>query len=115
VAGLILIGVLAGFFSALFGVGGGILIVPLLLALQRFDAREASATSLAAIGVIALFGAARYALDGEVHVGAALAVGLPAAFGAVAGTALQQRITARLLTLLFALFLTGIGIRFLIA
>ena len=52
-AKLVGIGIVAGFFSALFGVGGGILIVPLLL-LVGYLTRNATATSLAAIGVIAL-------------------------------------------------------------
>jgi hypothetical protein len=115
VAPLVLIGIAAGFFSALFGVGGGILIVPLLIGVARFHPRSATATSLAAIGVIALAGAVRYALEGEVHFGAALAVGLPAAAGALAGTSLQQRLTGRAVTLLFAAFLVVIGVRFLIA
>jgi uncharacterized protein len=81
----------------------------------HFHPRVATATSLAAIGVIALAGAARYAFEGEVHFGAAFAVGLPAAAGAIAGASLQQRLTGRTVTLLFSLFLTGIGVRFLIA
>src|SRR5206468_5281797 len=53
---LVLIGLVAGFFSALFGVGGGIVVVPLLLLWQRWSERPAMATSLAAIGIIALAG-----------------------------------------------------------
>lgn len=113
-ARLVVIGVVAGFFSALFGVGGGILIVPLLLWLLDFPPRVATATSLAAIGLVALEGTVRYGLEGEVHVGPALAVGLPAAVGAIAGTTLQQRLTGRTVTILFALLLAGIGVRFLV-
>ena len=47
---LVLIGLVAGLFSALFGVGGGIVIVPLLILLAGFRERPAMATSLAAIG-----------------------------------------------------------------
>jgi uncharacterized membrane protein YfcA len=114
VAPLVLIGVAAGFFSALFGVGGGILIVPLLIGVAHFHPRAATATSLAAIGVIALAGAVRYELEGEVHFGAAFAIGLPAAAGAVAGSSLQQRLGGRTLTILFAAFLVAVGVRFLI-
>ena len=46
---LVAIGLAAGIFSALFGVGGGIVVVPLLIALLAYDARVATATSLAAI------------------------------------------------------------------
>jgi uncharacterized membrane protein YfcA len=111
---LVLIGVTAGFFSALFGVGGGIIVVPLLLLLGRWQERPAMATSLAAIGVIAVAGATSYGIHGELKPGAAALLGLPAAAGAIAGTALQQRIAGRTLSLLFALLLAGIGVKLLV-
>jgi uncharacterized membrane protein YfcA len=111
---LVLIGVTAGFFSALFGVGGGIIVVPLLLLLGRWQERPAMATSLAAIGVIAVAGATSYGVHGELKPGAAALLGLPAAAGAIAGTALQQRIAGRTLSLLFALLLAGIGVKLLV-
>jgi uncharacterized protein len=107
---LVLIGLVAGFFSALFGVGGGIIMVPLLILLARFAARTATATSLAAIGLIALVGAITYALHGDVRVGYAIVVGVPAALGAVAGASLQQRVTTPVLTFGFAGLLAAIGV-----
>ena len=111
---LVLIGLAAGFFSALFGVGGGIIVVPLLLLIHRWQERPAMATSLAAIGIIALAGTISYGFHGELKPGAAALVGLPAAFGAVAGASLQQRIANRTLSLLFALLLVGIGVKLLV-
>jgi uncharacterized membrane protein YfcA len=107
---LVLIGLVAGFFSALFGVGGGIVIVPLLLLLCSFDARKATATSLAAIGITALSGIAAYAARGDVRVGYAALVGLPAAASAIGATALQQRLRLATLELLFAGLLFAIAI-----
>jgi uncharacterized protein len=107
---LVLIGLLAGFFSALFGVGGGIVVVPLLILLAHYGERPAMATSLAAIGLIALAGAVTYAFHGDLKVGAAAVVGLPAAVGAVAGTWLQQRLANRTLSLAFAALLAGIAV-----
>jgi uncharacterized membrane protein YfcA len=107
---LVLIGLVAGFFSALFGVGGGIVVVPLLLLLCGQDAREASATSLAAIGITALSGVAAYAYRGNVDVGHAALVGLPAALGAIGATTLQQRLRLRTIELLFAGLLLAIAV-----
>ena len=59
-------GVGAGFLSGLFGVGGGLVIVPALMAVLGMDQRRASATSLAAIIVTAAVGSGTYALHGEV-------------------------------------------------
>src|SRR5207253_4330158 len=111
---LLAIGLVAGVFSALFGVGGGIIIVPLLVALVGFDGRRATGTSLAAIGITAGAGAVVYGLHGDLKLGSAALIGLPAALGAVAGVALQQRLQTRTLTIGFSLFLTAVGIRLLV-
>ena len=75
-------GVGAGFLSGLFGVGGGLVIVPALTAVLGMDQRRASATSLAAIIVTAAVGSGTYALHGEVSwAGGALLV-----VGALAGS-----------------------------
>ena len=107
---LVAIGLLAGLFSALFGVGGGIVIVPLLILLAGFDERPATGTSLAAIAITALAGAVLYGFEGNVHVDYAALVGLPAAAGAVAGASLQQRVPVRWLTFAFAALLAGVGV-----
>lgn len=106
---LIAIGLVAGLFSALFGVGGGIVIVPLLIVAAGLDGRAASATSLAAIGITALAGTVLYAFEGHVDVGHAALVGLPAAVGAVAGATIQQRVSVRALALGFSALLTVIA------
>lgn len=111
---LVLIGIGAGFFSALFGVGGGIVVVPLLLLSGRWLERPAMATSLAAIGIIAAAGTISYTVHGDLKPGAAALVGLPAAAGAIAGTAIQQRIAGRTLSLLFAALLVGLGVKLLV-
>jgi uncharacterized protein len=99
------VGVAAGALSGLFGVGGGILIVPGLVLAPRMDQRTAHATSLAAIVPIAVAGAVGYALDGAVDWPAAGLLVIGAAAGTVAGTHLLGRIPARGLRMLFAAFL----------
>lgn len=107
---LVAIGLAAGVFSALFGVGGGILAVPLLVLAVGLPQRVATATSLGAIGITALAGVIVFAARGEVEVGYAALVGLPAAVGALIGTSVQQRIRTRTLSYGFALLLTGVGV-----
>ena len=107
---LVLIGLVAGFFSALFGVGGGIVIVPLLLLLCAWQAHAATATSLAAIGITALSGVIAYAVHGQVNVGYAALVGLPAAVSVAGATAIQQRLRSRRLEFLFAAFIIGVAV-----
>ncbi len=107
---LVAIGLVAGLFSALFGVGGGIVIVPLLLGVAAFGAREATATSLGAIVVTSTAGVALYALHDKVDPGYAALVGVPAMAGALIGSTAQQRISNRALTLVFAVFLAAVGV-----
>jgi uncharacterized membrane protein YfcA len=111
---LVLIGLVAGFFSALFGVGGGIVVVPLLVLALGYALRPATGTSLAAIGIIALVGTIAYAVRGEVEPGYAAIVGLPAAVGALAGTALQQRLASGTLVYGFAALLLAVAIALLV-
>ncbi len=108
------IGLVAGFFGALFGVGGGIVIVPLLVLLFTFDQRRAAATSLAAILISSVAGAITYGLHGELKPGAAALVGIPAVVGVLAGTALQQRVPVRQLARGFAILLALVGARLLV-
>src|SRR5271165_4853219 len=102
------IGIAAGAFSGLFGVGGGVVLVPLLLWWLSYDARTAAGTSLAAIAVIAAVAAAWQGLAYDnVRVGDALLIGVPAVAGVLLGTALSRRVPVRALTYLFAAVLVA--------
>jgi uncharacterized membrane protein YfcA len=102
---LAVIGTAAGVFSGLFGVGGGTVMVPLLVLWLAYGEREATGTSLAAIVIIATAAVAVQALYGNVHVREGVLVGVPAVGGVLAGTALQQRVPQRTLSLVFAALL----------
>ncbi|HTB70994.1 MAG TPA: sulfite exporter TauE/SafE family protein [Solirubrobacteraceae bacterium] len=101
------IGTAAGLFSGLFGVGGGSVIVPLLVLWLGYDERAATATSLAAIVLIAAFAAATQSVYGNVHVLDALLVGVPAVGGVLFGTWLHRRMHNRAISLMFAAVLVA--------
>ena len=103
------IGTAAGVFSGLFGVGGGTVIVPLLILWLGYGEREATGTSLAAIGVIAAIAAATQGAYGKVDVGRALLIGVPAVAGVLIGTALQQRVPTRAISIVFAALLVAVA------
>ncbi|HEV3093587.1 MAG TPA: sulfite exporter TauE/SafE family protein [Solirubrobacteraceae bacterium] len=108
------IGTAAGAFSGLFGVGGGSVIVPLLVLWLGYDSRRATATSLAAIIVIASFAAIVQATYGNVNVGDGILIGVPAIVGVLFGTWLQQRIRTREISLLFAALLVATAVELLL-
>lgn len=99
------IGAAAGLLSGLFGVGGGIIIVPGLVLFGGMDQRRAHATSLAAIVPIALAAVVGYAVDDAVDWPAAGLVTAGAIAGTVAGTRFLRRIPQRSLRVIFALFM----------
>ena len=100
------VGTAAGAFSGLFGVGGGTVIVPLLILWFGFGERLATGTSLAAIVIIGLLGAAiQGGVYGNVDLTKGLLLTIPATAGIVAGTALQQRVEERTISLLFGVLL----------
>jgi uncharacterized membrane protein YfcA len=107
------VGLAAGLLGAILGVGGGIIVVPLLGLLFAFDQRRAAATSMGAIAITATAGSISYAIQGHQHPAEAALLGVPAAIGVIAGTALQQRVPLRGLQLLFAAFVVVVGIRLL--
>lgn len=109
------IGTAAGAFSGLFGVGGGTVVVPLLVLWLGYGERLATGTSLAAIIVIAVFAVAGHGLYGNVDVALGALIGLPAVAGVIAGTALQQRVPERAISLIFAFLLTLIAVQLIVS
>jgi uncharacterized protein len=110
------IGTLAGVFSGLFGVGGGTIIVPLLIFWFGYGERLATGTSLAAIILIGLLGAiAQGGIYGNVHVGTGLLLAIPAIIGVVLGTAIQQRISQRTVSYLFAALLVAMAVELILS
>jgi uncharacterized membrane protein YfcA len=113
---LAVIGTLAGVFSGVFGVGGGTVIVPLLIFWFGYGERLATGTSLAAIVLIGLIGAvAQGGIYGNVHVVTGLLLAIPAVVGVVIGTAVQQRISQRAVSLIFAALLVAIAIELILS
>ncbi len=107
---LIGIGLVAGLFSAVFGVGGGIVVVPLLISLLAFDSKIATATSLAGIIITATAGTITQGALGNVDWGVALLVGIPAMVGVTFGVALKQRLSSTAVTYGFAALLVAVAV-----
>lgn len=107
---LVAIGLLGGLFSGLLGVGGGVLMVPLLVLWAGYGQREAHAVSLGAIIPISIAGVAAYGAAGEVHPVAAALLAAGAVVGARIGALVLARAPERMLKLVFGVFLVGVSI-----
>lgn len=111
---LLVIGVIGGVLSGAFGVGGGILMVPLLINLAGMDQRRAAATSLAAIIPASLAGSLTYLANGEVDVPVALIVAVGGVIGSYVGARLLRRISLPWLRWMFIALLLGVAVRMLL-
>ncbi|MDH6182405.1 putative membrane protein YfcA [Microbacteriaceae bacterium SG_E_30_P1] len=111
---LIGVGVLGGFLSGTFGIGGGILMVPLLIWLIKLDQRHAAALSLAAVLPAAIVGAVTYGFELHVDYIAGALVAAGGIVGALIGTRLLRRLPLGWLRWMFVVLLVLVAVRMLI-
>ncbi len=107
---LVTIGGAGGLLSGLLGVGGGLVMVPLLVFWAGYRQRDAHAMSLGAIIPISLAGVITFGAAGEVRVGYAIALTLGSIVGARVGVGLLARIGERPLKVVFGLFAAAVSI-----
>lgn len=109
----LIVGLVGGFLSGLFGVGGGLIMVPLLMWLAKVDQRKASATSLIAVIPAAVMGTIGYAVGGRINFIVAAIMGLGAIAGAPIGTWLLRTLSLLWLRWLLIGMIALAGIRML--
>jgi uncharacterized membrane protein YfcA len=108
-----LIGLAAGILSGLFGIGGGIVIVPLLILTLGFTAQQAAGTSLAALLLpVGLFGAIQYWQAGQVNLLYALLLALGLLLGVFIGARFGLSLPNEVVQRAFGVLLVVVGIRF---
>lgn len=110
---MLLTGLAAGVLSGLFGIGGGVIIVPLLTLVLGLTLQQAAGTSLAALLLpVGLFGAIQYWQAGQVNLlnAAMLAAGL--VIGVYLGARLGLSAPSELVQRAFGVLLVVVGVRF---
>jgi uncharacterized protein len=106
------VGLVAGVLSGLFGIGGGILIIPALIFLAKFPTKLALGTSLGAMLLpVGLLGAYTYYQQGNLNIKASLLIGLGLFLGAWAGAWLAQHLAGATLQRMFAIFIVIMAVR----
>jgi uncharacterized protein len=107
----VLLGIFAGAIAGLFGKGGGLVIVPVLVQLFRYDAKAASATSLAALQLpVGLPSVIVYAHDGHLNYLFAGLMAFGILMGAFFGSKLALNLSSGIFKKVYAVFLLGVGI-----
>lgn len=109
---LLTIGLGAGILSGLFGIGGGVVIVPALLLIAKFDPKTATGTSLGALLLpVGALGTWAYWKNGHVDFRASLLIAAGLFVGALAGARLSLALEPVLLKKMFAVFLVLVAAR----
>lgn len=108
----IAIGLVAGVLSGMFGIGGGILIVPALIFFAKFPTKLALGTSLGALLLpVGLLGAYEYYQNGNLNIRASLLIALGIFLGAWAGAKVAHVLPGPVLQRMFALFIMLMAVR----
>ncbi len=108
---LLLIGLVSGIASGLFGIGGGVLIVPALVYLAGFSQHAATGTSLAILlPPIGLAAVMVYYRHGNVDLKTALIVAAAMFVGGWLGALVANHVAGPYLRLLFGIFVVGMGL-----
>ena len=107
----VLSGFLVGLLSGVIGIGGGVLLVPVMVIAFRFGQHVAQGTSLVAIIPISLVGAVTHQREGHVNLPAAAWMGLVGVAGALAGAELALHLHPQVLARLFGFFLVVSALR----
>lgn len=107
------IGLLAGILSGLFGIGGGVVIVPALMILAKFPAVKATGTSLGALmlPVGAFIGALTYYRNDNLDVRVSILIAVGMIVGAFLGSQLVQHLSDVQLRRAFAVFLLIVSVK----
>lgn len=108
----LVIGLAAGVLSGLFGIGGGVLIVPALMLAARMQPLQATGTSLGALLLpVGALGAYEYYRNGHVNVAASLAIALGLLIGVYFGAQWAQTLSPVQMKRAFAVFLVAVAVR----
>jgi uncharacterized membrane protein YfcA len=110
-AAIVAVGVGVGVFSALFGVGGGIIMVPFIVLALDEPQQLAEGTSLLVIVPTAIFGALAHRRSGYVSLEHGVLLALGGVAGSVVGAIVALRISGESLQNIFAAFVAILGMR----
>lgn len=109
--GILIVGILAGVMSGLFGIGGGIVMVPTLIAIFGMNMLDANATSLAAMLLpVGIFGVINYYKAGYINLKDSLWIALGLFGGSFFGAELAVTLDVNLLAKLYAAYLLWIAV-----
>ena len=107
----ILGGVLAGFINGIFGGGGGMIIVPLLTLILRYNPKKAHATAILIILPLSLISGLLYSYFKMLGISLLLPVSIGVSVGGVVGAILLSKLSSKWIVLIFSIVMAVAGVK----
>ncbi len=107
---LIVLGLVAGLLSGIFGIGGGVVLVPALLIFSQLEIKQAIGVSLAVIVPTAFSGALKHYYAGNIDLQLSLLIAVGGVIGGLLGASLAQYLPAATLKKVYGVFLILVGL-----
>jgi len=111
---MILTGIVTGFVNGIFGGGGGMVVVPMLIFLLKYPVKAAHATAILIILPISVISGIIYASYGAFEMNVGLPVTIGVIFGGIIGAKLLSKLNAKIVTKIFSVVMLAAGIKMLI-
>ena len=108
--GLFAVGILIGVMKGMMGIGGGVLLMPLLIVVVGLTPHQAVGTSLGVVVFSSIAGAVKYGLDGNVNLWVVMSLLVGSVFGVQIGAWICHRLHAAKLRRYFAILVALVGL-----
>ena len=109
----VITGIIAGTVNGLFGGGGGMIVVPMLMIFLKKEAKTAHATAILIILPLSIVSAIFYALFGSLDVSVALPTTIGVAVGGAIGAFLLSKLSSKYIVIIFAAVMVAAGVKML--
>lgn len=106
-------GSLAGLVNGLFGGGGGMIIVPMLIKLLKHNPKQAHATAIMIILPLSLVSGLFYAAFGNLNLSICIPVTIGVVCGGILGAFLLSKLSSKWLIIIFAIVMAAAGVKML--
>ena len=107
----IMIGAVSGFINGLFGAGGGMVVVPMLIKLLKFKTKPAHATAILIILPLSLVSGLLYLSFGNFNVNVGVPTSIGVIIGGVIGAFLLSKISSKWVGVIFSVLMAAAGVK----
>ena len=110
----VIAGCSAGLVNGVFGGGGGMIVVPMLISLLKCEPKKAHATTMLIILPLSLVSGLFYSAFGNLNIQVAIPVTIGVLVGGILGAFLLSKLSTKLVVIIFSVLMAGAGVKMLL-